>query len=90
MGEQEEEKQANAAAKAGITDLPEQAETTPEAYLRQLDSLEAESDNIVVSDMADSAPLIPAILPPAPTQPSNRKAGSALFQMLAGRCIIQG
>lgn len=87
MGEQEEDKQAVAAAEAGVTDL--QPETAPEEDLRQLDSLEAESGNGVVSDVVDSASLIPAVLAPAPSQPSNRRAGSALFHMLAGKCNIQ-
>lgn len=82
LGEQEEQKQASAAAEAGVFDL--QPETTSATDLPQPESKDTQPSNASATELWDGAALIPAVLPPVPTHPSNRKAGSALFQMLAG------
>lgn len=83
MGEQEEQKQASAAAKAGFSES--QPENTLTSQLPRLDSTKATGSITSAGHSWEDAPLIPAVLPPAPDRPSNRKAGSALFQKLAGR-----
>lgn len=82
MGEQDEQKQASAAAQAGVTDSHSETTIKPDVF--QLASMEAGSTIPSQDGLWEDGSLIPAKLPPAPNQPSSKRAGSALFQKLAG------
>lgn len=86
MCDLEDQKQAAAAAAAGLHH-PE-PEVILQANPPMLGSTTVPADDSLPNSSLEEPGLIPARLPPAPIQPGNRRAGSALFQKLAGMHML--